>query len=318
MLRSGASLLSFMVDRVDGGADRLISGGFCLLGDERNLHVVSEEWGAAFDLHAAMHARYGTNPFRLGDMLGILTLLKWGDVVSIDEGRRELRRRISQLMSNINSLGRRADMYMNSLYNIRSDQWSGYIYFAGWYFVEKVYEEMSSLEGEEDDGHSIEDCRCLSSSTGKRIWAPLLFSRRAYQMTTNGDAQNWWREYYEALARQEVAIDSDFPDEYQASIAPVLRRVGIGVENGLDDAVKKLYQQILDWRKDVDTREIVCDDNEAATLFCKTQALRNVLLELSEIDRCFKDGDMIGCAGPLFYDVLKVVDARHWRDNNLF
>lgn len=137
-------------------------------------------------------------------------------------------------------------------------------------------------------------------------------------MTTNCNAQQWWREHFEELSQYEATINEDYPDEYQDSIAQVLGRVGIGLENGLGDAVNRLHEQILDWRRDVDTRDIVCDDNEAATLFCKTQALRNVLLELSEIDRCFKDGDMIGCAGPLFYDVLKVVDARHWRDNNLF
>ncbi len=320
VLRSGASLLSFMVDRVDGGADRLISGGFCLLGDEHNLQVVRENWVPASAFHASMHERYGTNALRLGDMFGMLTLQKWEDFPSVDEGRKELKRRISQLMANINALGRRADMYMNSLYNTRSDQWSGYIYFAGWYFVEKVYEEMSAHRDEEDGGHPIEDCRCLSSSTGKRIWSPLMFSCRAYIMMTptNGGARNWWREYYERLSQHEVTADVFHSDEYHASIAPVLSSVGISVENGLEDAVNKLHQQILDWRRDVDTHDIVCDDNKAAALFCRTQSLRNALLELSEIDKWFEEEDTTGCADCLFCDLLKIIDAKYWHNKKLF
>ena len=318
VLRTGASLLAFMADRVNNGADRLISGGFCLLGNEHNLQIVPENWEPVASLHASMHERYGQNAFRLGDMFGMLTLLTWNDHTSICEGRRELVRRISQLMSNINSIGRRADMYMNSLYNTRSDQWSGYIYFGGWYFVEKVYEEMLAQGGEEDGGYPIENCRCLISSTGKRIWSPLMFSRRAYQMTTNLSAKDWWRGYFKQLSGHVAAIGGDYPDGYEESIKPILERVDICLSNGLEDAVNKLHQQIRDWRKDIDTPDIVCDDEAAGCLFCKTQVLRNVLLELSEIDKCFKEEDTTGCAKYLFCDFLKCVDANHWHTNNLF
>ena len=317
ILRTGASILAFMADRGDTGFDRLISGGYCLLGNEHNLQVVQEEWQSASDLHASMHERYGRNIDRLGDMLGMLTLLQWNDWDSIDNGRRELKRRISQLMANINSIGRRADMYMNSLYNTRFDQWSGYIYFAGWYFVEKIYNEMSCYGEEEDGGRPlVEDCRCLSSSTGKRIWSPFLFSRRAYIMTTNGDAQRWWRRYYKGLSCCDVMVDESYPVEYLGLVASILWRVSIDVENGLGDAVNKLYKQILEWRMAVDTRDIVCDDNSAGELFSRTQVLRDVLLELSEIDKGFKEENITGSAHPLFYDLLKIVDAKHWCNNN--
>ena len=208
-------------------------------------------------------------------------------------------------------------MYMNSLYNTRSDQWSGYIYFAGWYFVEKIFNEMSCYGEDEDDGRPlIEDCRCLSSSTGKRIWSPFLFSRRAYIMTTNGDAQRWWRRYYEGLSCCDVMVDEAYPVEYLGLAASILGRVSIDVENGLCDAVNKLHKQILEWRKAVDTRDIVCDDNSAGELFSRTQVLRDVLIELSEIDKGFKEENITGSAHPLFYDLLKIVDAKHWCNNN--
>ena len=111
---------------------------------------------------------------------------------------------------------------------------------------------------------------------------------------------------------------NDYPDEYEESIKPILERVDICLSNGLEDAVNKLHQQIRDWRKDIDTPDIVCDDEAAGCLFCKTQVLRNVLLELSEIDKCFKEEDTTGCAKYLFCDFLKCVDANHWHTNNLF
>lgn len=131
-------------------------------------------------------------------------------------------------------------------------------------------------------------------------------------MTTNTRAREWWRTYYVQLSNHEMVNDDDYPVAYWTAIRNILCRINIYVDEGVVLAAMQLQRKICEWRDAVDNSEIVCNDETAANLFCRTQQLRAVLLELSDNDDRFSEEDTSELPPLLFCDFLKILDAQQW------
>ena len=324
----GSVLLAFIAEKSATDIDcNLISGGFCLF-DERNtgLNIIGTDWGSRLSM--AMHKRYNKNPDDLDEMLSIYMLKRYcnvNDYYSVDSMRRGLRARLDNLRENIKKLGRGADLYMNSLFNARDDQWSGYAYLAGWYLAECVAKE---IEADDDKLLKPEDCMCFYSSTGRRIWHPLMISRRAIVMADN-TARQIWRQYYSDLLNecegdkrlQEVVdklIDCLEGNEwYFSDIADALKGVSIQLVSATEirEAVNEFVKIILQWRTLSEFQhadDVVCGKQDAEQLLALTQKLRNTLLALEDIDERMRSTANVHAEDVLFCDLLKMIDAQNW------
>ena len=327
VFRRGAVILAFIAEESLGGGNcNLISGGFCLF-DDQNRGLIITGGGWEHRLSTAMHKRYDNNLDDLAEMLGIYTLRRYcnvNDYNSVNALRRGLRVRLDNLRANIKMLGRGADLYMNSFYNIRADQWSGYAYLAGWYLAERVVNE---IEANDDRSLTIGDCMCFYSSTGQRVWHPLMISRRAILMADNNNCRQIWRQYYydlsngfEGDARSQELVDGliecmEKNGWYFREIEGALRDIEIQLEgaDGISSAIDELDQKVLQWRKLAEfpnADDVECGHLDAAGLLALTQKLRNVLLALEDIDDRMRstanDCDLLFC------DLLRMIDARNW------
>ena len=321
----GAVLLAFIAERSCGGFS-LISGGFCLY-DERNsgLRIAGGDWGSR--LRMAMHKRYNKNVDDLEEMLGIYTLRRYSnDFDTLNSLRRGLRERLDSLRSNVKALGRGADLYMNSFFNVRDDQWSGYAYLAGWYFAECVAKE---IEADDDKLLEPEDCMCFYSSTGRRIWHPLMISRRAIVMADRNNVIEIWRQYYTALfeecsgeARLQEVVDKlidclEKCEWYFSDIADALKDVSIQLKSATEigEAVNEFVKMILQWRTLSEFQhadDVACGKQDAELLLALTQKLRNTLLALEDIDERMRSTANVHAEDVLFCDLLKRIDASNW------
>ena len=323
----GAVILAFIAeDSLSGGNFNLISGGFCLF-DNQNIGLSIRGAGWEDRLSVAMHKRYDNNPDDLAEMLGIYTLRRYCGVDvynSINALRRGLRAKLDNLRANIKNLGRGADLYMNSFYNVRADQWSGYAYLAGWYLAECVAKE---IEANDDRLLTPEDCMCFYSSTGRRVWHPLMISRRAIVMADSNNCRQIWRQYYSDLLNEyngeecsQEVVDRlieclEGNEWYYREIVDALRDIGIQLESEAEicSAINELDQKVLQWRKLAEfpnADDVERGQQDAVALFAMTQELRNALLALEDIDDRMRstanDGDVLFC------DLLRIIDARNW------
>ena len=326
VFQRGAVILAFIAEEsLTGGNCNLISGGFCLFDNQnRGLSITGGDW--EHRLSTAMHKRYDNNPNDLAEMLGIYTLRRYckNDYNSVNALRRGLRVRLDNLRVNIKMLGRGADLYMNSFYNIRADQWSGYAYLAGWYLAERV---LNEIEANDDRSLTIGECMCFYSSTGRRVWHPLMISRRAILMADNNNGRQIWRQYYSELlnecngeVRLQKIVDSlikclEGNEWYFREIGDALGDIGIQLKgtDGIRSAIDELDQKVLQWRELAEFQnadDVECGYQDAVELFALTQKLRNVLLALEDIDDRMRstanDNDVLFC------DLLRVIDARNW------
>ena len=325
----GAVMLAFIAQRKNTDADyNLLSGGFCLFDEQNNgLNIVGGDWKSC--LRMAMHKRYNQNCDDLDEMLGIYTLRRYcntNDFNSVNALRAGLRESIDNLRANIRSLGRGADLYMNALFNTRLDQWSGYAYFAGWYFADRVAETIAS---DEDGQLTPEECMCFYSSTGIRIWHPLMISRRSIIMAANGNTRNVWRQYYNDLfgegdraQRLQEVVDGvvdclEQNEWYFGGVKHVIADLNIELNGECQTlhVAEELVKRILDWRALSDfshSDDIECSRQDAERLFDLTQSLRNVLLTLEDLDERMRSSASSHAEGALFCDLLRMIDARNW------